>query len=376
MDLLSIPLVRPIDFTEAGRALRRLRARRNVSALYFVAHPDDEDAATLTFLARALGVRTAIWSATCGEGGQNLVGSEAGAALGARRAAELVSAARWYGVDDVDFGGFADFGYTTSLAETEARWGADALVDAMVATFERHRPTIALSRFTGAPSDGHGHHQAVGRAVQEAFALYGACEALFVSDPGGDTAFDVGRALPGYGASAAALGAYGMAEHRTQHGGVLTEPSPGCVRRYRGTRRDPFDDLDAPARDPVATNVAAARRADLAAFERGLSLEATATEDGDAPLLRFYDPIRTFAGPRDGAPFVVDVRSEGPRHTLALEGPWPAERIGPARWRVTPEGPGAVRVVARLEDGLEVARPVERRTPEPPHTRVAIARRV
>ncbi len=390
-DLLTLPLARPIDFTAAGGALRRLRTQQACSVLYFTAHPDDEDAATLTYLARGLGARVALWCATSGEGGENHAGTEAGDALGARRRRELVAAAEWYGVEDVEVGDFPDFGYTTSLDTTVHHWDFAALVDAMADAIQRHRPTYVMGRYGGSPSDGHGHHQAVGLATREVYARAAsaadvtpgrdpqtcaraaALSGLLLFDPDGDVVFDVGAPLPGFGLSAARLGAFGMAEHRTQHGGVLTEPISSSRRCYRTVAgeaafgpHEPGDDFEAALQRR--------RLAEAVAFERGLFVTATATPEGDGPFERFYDPVATFAGPAPGARFVVDVRCDGPDVDLELDAPpaWTVERLRDTRWAVVPDASrGPLRVVARF-DTHRLVRVVQRRIVAPPHTRVAL----
>jgi hypothetical protein len=57
-----------------SQALKRLDVIGSV--LHTGAHPDDENSALLAWLARGEGVRTAYLSATRGEGGVNLLGSE------------------------------------------------------------------------------------------------------------------------------------------------------------------------------------------------------------------------------------------------------------------------------------------------------------
>ena len=47
-----------------------------VRVLHTTAHPDDENAATLTWLARKMHARTALFSLTRGEGGQNVLGTK------------------------------------------------------------------------------------------------------------------------------------------------------------------------------------------------------------------------------------------------------------------------------------------------------------
>src|SRR5436190_10354041 len=78
-------------------ALRRLTT--GVRVLHITAHPDDEDAALLTTLARARGFRVALLTLSRGEGGANLAGPEMGDALGALRTEELLAAGRYYGVE-------------------------------------------------------------------------------------------------------------------------------------------------------------------------------------------------------------------------------------------------------------------------------------
>jgi LmbE family N-acetylglucosaminyl deacetylase len=58
------------------------------------AHPDDEDTALLTYLARGEHARTAYLSLTRGDGGQNILGPELGEALGVIRTEELLQARR------------------------------------------------------------------------------------------------------------------------------------------------------------------------------------------------------------------------------------------------------------------------------------------
>ena len=70
--------------------LRQLETERRV--LMVAAHPDDEDTALLTLLARGMGARTGYLSLTRGEGGQNLIGPELDEGLGLVRTGELLSA--------------------------------------------------------------------------------------------------------------------------------------------------------------------------------------------------------------------------------------------------------------------------------------------
>ena len=57
-----------------AQALKRLDVVASV--LHTGAHPDDENSSLLAWLSRGQGVRTGYLSATRGDGGQNLLGTE------------------------------------------------------------------------------------------------------------------------------------------------------------------------------------------------------------------------------------------------------------------------------------------------------------
>src|SRR5690349_15908237 len=69
------------------------------TALYMAAHPDDENTAMLSYLAKDRLVRTAYLSVTRGDGGQNLIGSEQAELLGLIRTQELLQARRTDGAE-------------------------------------------------------------------------------------------------------------------------------------------------------------------------------------------------------------------------------------------------------------------------------------
>ncbi len=60
--------------------------------LYLAAHPDDENTGLLSWLVNDQNVETGYLSLTRGDGGQNLLGTEQGAALGLIRTHELLEA--------------------------------------------------------------------------------------------------------------------------------------------------------------------------------------------------------------------------------------------------------------------------------------------
>src|ERR671921_1231873 len=136
------------------------------------AHPDDEDTELLTVLVRGMGTEAAYLSLNRGEGGQNLIGSELGEALGLLRTEELLAARRLDGARQY-FTRAYDFGYSKSLAETWQHWPRDTVLKDVVRIVRRFRPQIVVSVFSGTPRDGHGQHQAAGWAAREAFRAAG-----------------------------------------------------------------------------------------------------------------------------------------------------------------------------------------------------------
>ena len=97
------------------------------SVLYVAAHPDDENTALLAYLANGARVRTGYLSITRGDGGQNLIGSEQGPALGLIRTQELLAARRIDGAEQF-FTRARDFGYSKSPDETLRIWERDAVL--------------------------------------------------------------------------------------------------------------------------------------------------------------------------------------------------------------------------------------------------------
>jgi LmbE family N-acetylglucosaminyl deacetylase len=133
--------------------------------LYITAHPDDESAAILTYLARGLHADVALLSLTRGEGGQNALGPEQAPQLGLIRTQELLAATRGYGVK-LYFTRAQDFGYSKTAEETETIWG-DQVVEDMVRVIRTVRPNIVINNLIG----GHGHHIAAGLLTPKAVQL-------------------------------------------------------------------------------------------------------------------------------------------------------------------------------------------------------------
>jgi LmbE family N-acetylglucosaminyl deacetylase len=143
-------------------------ARVTTRILYITAHPDDESAAVLTYLARGLHAEVALLSLTRGEGGQNDLGPEQAPQLGLIRTQELLAATRGYGVR-LFFTRAKDFGYSKTPEETEKVWGDQVLQD-MVEIIRSFRPTVVINGWGGVHG-GHGHHQAVGLLTPKAVQL-------------------------------------------------------------------------------------------------------------------------------------------------------------------------------------------------------------
>jgi len=239
-------------------------ARVTTRILYITAHPDDESAAVLTYLARGLHAEVALLSLTRGEGGQNDLGPEQAPQLGLIRSQELLAATRGYGVK-LFFTRAKDFGYSKTPEETEKVWGDEVLQD-MVEVIRNFRPTIVINGWGGVHT-GHGHHQAAGlltpKAVQlaadpnyelrgsssgqEDAAPWGARRAILLLDvdrsekPQGYP-LPLDDVSPLYGKSWREIGLDAFANHRTQGiTGFLNSP---FLRRPITLKREDGGDFD------------------------------------------------------------------------------------------------------------------------------------
>ena len=145
-------------------------------AMNLAAHPDDEDGATMHYYRRAKGYDVHSVIFTRGEGGQNEIGPELYEALGAIRSEETERAARHLGTQ-VHFLNFNDFGYSKSAEESFALWGGrDSVTASLVRIIRQLQPDVIFTNHdtvTVGARRQHGHHQAVGLAAYDAFALAG-----------------------------------------------------------------------------------------------------------------------------------------------------------------------------------------------------------
>src|SRR4029077_9683218 len=118
-------------------------ARVTTRILYIDAHPDDESAAVLTYLARGLHADVGLLSLTRGEGGQNDLGPEQNPQLGLIRTQELLAATRGYGVK-LFFTRAHDFGFSKTPEETQKIWG-DQVMEDMVRVIRTFRPNVVVN---------------------------------------------------------------------------------------------------------------------------------------------------------------------------------------------------------------------------------------
>ncbi len=159
----------PPDTGTAGLKQMLVRLQTTARLMQTTAHPDDEDGGMLTLESRGHGVTTLLMTLTCGEGGQNKVGSNLFDVLGVLRALELTASDRYYGVEQ-RFSRVADFGYSKNPEETFQKWGGhDIALGDMVRVIRTFRPDVLVARFSGTERDGHGHHQASAILTKEAF---------------------------------------------------------------------------------------------------------------------------------------------------------------------------------------------------------------
>src|SRR5262245_5340729 len=179
--LLATPAVRPLaqmrvsplDDTQGHAALGlALRHLTNTGIfMHATAHPDDEDNGLLVMLNRGLGFRTALATATRGNGGQNEIGPEIFEALGVLRTEELAALHRFDGTEQY-FTRAVDFGYSFSIEETFEKWGRDEITADYVRLIRMIRPDVILGLRPDGPAGGQ-HHQAATVISRDAFKLAG-----------------------------------------------------------------------------------------------------------------------------------------------------------------------------------------------------------
>ena len=140
--------------------------------LYMAAHPDDENTGLLSFLTQHAHIRTAYLSLTRGDGGQNLLGSEQGAALGLIRTYELLEARKLDGAEQY-FTRAIDFGYSKNPEDTFKQWDIDSITADAVWVIRKFRPDVIICRFPPTAAAGHGQHSASAIIAERAFKAAG-----------------------------------------------------------------------------------------------------------------------------------------------------------------------------------------------------------
>ncbi|MFN8356053.1 MAG: PIG-L family deacetylase [Spirosomataceae bacterium] len=138
------------------------------SALYVAAHPDDENTAMLSWLAKDKMARTAYLSCTRGDGGQNLIGPEQAELMGLIRTHELLEARKIDGPEQY-FTRANDFGFSKTTEETMQIWGKENILADVVWWVRKLRPDIIVCRFPPDARAGHGNHSSSAVLAEEAF---------------------------------------------------------------------------------------------------------------------------------------------------------------------------------------------------------------
>lgn len=227
----------------AGKIYHKIATLKHLtSVLYVAAHPDDENTRLLGWLVNDRNIRTSYLSLTRGDGGQNILGSEQGAALGLIRTHELMEARKIDGAGQF-FTRAVDFGFSKSYQETFKHWDKQILVNDAVSVIQKFRPDVIICRFPPDTRAGHGHHASSAIIAEEAFK---ACKQqvwvpkriLFNSFRFGDrntTAenqfkLTVGQYLPFLGMGSGELAGLSRSVHKSQ--GAGTPSVPGVQTEY------------------------------------------------------------------------------------------------------------------------------------------------
>ncbi len=253
------------------QALGRLPVYGHV--LYITAHPDDENAGTLAWLARSAHLRTAVFVLTRGDGGQNLLGDEKYEAMGLLRTGEMLEACRLYGAEAY-FSTAYEFGFSRSADETMGKWGRETTLEEIVRFIRRFRPAVIFSAFRNDGSGGHGHHQTAGILSREAFRaaadparfpehmkqglLPWQAKSFYTGSMGGSGSGAL--AIPSgdfdmvLGRTYRMIGAEGYSKHRSQGNGARISTSLRGSDRFQledavpgvdaGTEQKPFGEID------------------------------------------------------------------------------------------------------------------------------------
>jgi LmbE family N-acetylglucosaminyl deacetylase len=173
--LVTFPIAQmrvvPLD-EEQGHIALGLALRHLSNAGIFMhttAHPDDENNGLLVMLNRGQGYRTALATATRGNGGQNEIGPEIFEALGVLRTGELAALHRFDGAEQY-FTRAVDFGYSFSLEETFEKWGRNEIIADYVRLIRTIRPDVIITLPPTGNAGGQ-HHMASAIITRDAYKL-------------------------------------------------------------------------------------------------------------------------------------------------------------------------------------------------------------
>lgn len=149
--------------------------RFKADILVVVAHPDDDSAAA-GYLARAVfdqGKRVAVVYTTDGQGGNNQIATERGAALGAVRQIEARKALAALGIENVWFLEGRDTA-TQNVLLSLGNWGHGQVLEDVVRIIRLTRPEVVMTWFPhNVAGENHGDHQAAAVVATEGFDLAG-----------------------------------------------------------------------------------------------------------------------------------------------------------------------------------------------------------
>ena len=314
--------------------LRKLQTRARV--LYVVAHPDDEDGATIAKLSRGLGAEVVLLSLTRGESGANLVTEDSFDRLGLLRTVELRKGAQWYGAR-LRFTRAVDYGYSKNIEECWSQWDENEVIRDVVRVIREEQPHVVIARWQGTERDGHGNHTAAGIVSPKAYQAAADPEQFREQIMAGLRTWralkhysdnrtqlnewthksETGIYDPVLGLSYAQMGREGLRQQRSQSAGAVIM-GPGEFASYY-LRTDPpatdgekeasfFDGIDVSLRPYPAL---AARLAEaLAAFD------VQHTERVAAPLVKALAEVRRLR--RDGEDRDLEIKEAQIQEALRL----------------------------------------------------------
>ena len=243
------PIPQDTGAISAWQKIQKLKT--TASVLHGTAHPDDEQGGVLAKLSRGDGARVMMLTLTRGESGDNAIGPQLFDALGLIRTDELLTADKYYGVDEQYFSTMIDYGFSKRLDETTEKWGLENAFRDVVRVIRMTRPWIVLSRFQGNARDGHGNHSAAGLLSQQAAEAAGDPNRFpeqiamglrpwspmkvymggVRADENWTVRIDSGEYNPVLGDSYANVAAFGLSFQRSQNGGRYV-PSAGQNYSY------------------------------------------------------------------------------------------------------------------------------------------------